>query len=88
MEQMPSNESSAYDSTPCWHLQEFREFLHHRGQFAGPLCFQARNVIGVAVALGDSFLDMAPPRAAPHVAPVQEKVKSWPIPPALTDPCR
>ncbi len=21
------------------HLQDFREFLHHRGQFGGPLCF-------------------------------------------------
>src|SRR5258706_14993711 len=48
------------------HLQDFCEFLHHRGQFGGPLCFQARNFIGVAVALGNSFLDMSPPCAAPH----------------------
>src|SRR5260370_9362520 len=47
-------------------LKDFFEFLYHRGQVGGPLCFQARNVIGVSVALGNSFLDMSPPCAAPH----------------------
>ncbi len=48
------------------YLPDFRKFLHHRGQFGGPLSFQALYFINVAVALGDSFLDMAPPCAARH----------------------